>query len=50
MNGGDVGSVTGVIGLLWCRIMGGLLLSLETSGGAGGVANFGAGFEVCVFE
>jgi hypothetical protein len=41
-----VGSVMSVIGLLWCGIAGGLLFSLEMTGGAGGVANFGAGLRV----
>ena len=43
MNCGDVGSVMGVIGLLWCGIVGGFLFFLEMTGGARGVANFGAG-------
>ena len=42
MNGGDVGSVMDVIGLLWRGIVGGLLFSLEMSSGYGGVAIFGA--------
>ena len=43
MNGGKVGSIMYMIGLLWCGIVGGLLFSLEMTGGVGGVANFGAG-------
>ena len=45
MNGGGVGSVMGVIGLLWCGIVGGLLVSFEMIGGAGDFANFGAGLR-----
>ena len=45
MNGGNVGSVMGVIGLFWCGIVGGLLFSHEMIGGDGGVANFGAGLR-----
>ena len=43
MNGGNVDSVMGVIGLLWCGIVGGLLFPLEINGRAWGVANFGPG-------
>ena len=43
MSGGDVGSVMGVIGLLWCGIVDGLFFSLEMTCIARGVANFGAG-------
>ena len=38
-----MGSVVSVIGLLWCRIVGDLLYSLEMNGGARAVSDFGAG-------
>jgi hypothetical protein len=34
VNGGIVGSVVGVIGLLWCEIVGGLIFTLEMIGKA----------------
>ena len=43
MNVGNVGSVMGVIGLLWCGVVGGLLFPFEMTSGVGGVVNFGAG-------
>jgi len=45
VNDGNVGSVVGVIGFLWCGIVGGLLFPLEMIGVAGAVANFGAGLR-----
>ena len=45
MNGANVGSVMGVIGLLWCEIVGDLFFSLEMTGGVWDVANFGAGLR-----
>jgi len=38
-----VDSVLGVIGLLWCGVVGGLPFFLEMTCGARGVAKFGAG-------
>ncbi len=45
MNGGNIGSVVGVIELLWCGIGVGLLFSLEMNGEAGVGSNFGAGLR-----
>ncbi len=42
MRGDIAGSVVGVIGLLWCEIVGGLLFTLEMTGRAGVVSLFGA--------
>ena len=41
-----MGSVVGVIGLLWCGIVGGLLFTLETNGRAEVVSLFGAGLRI----
>jgi hypothetical protein len=41
VNGGGIRSAMGVIGLLWCGIVRGLVFSPEMLGGAMGVANFG---------
>ena len=41
-----MGSVVGVIGLLWRGIMGGLLFTLEMNGRAGVVSLFGAELRV----
>ena len=46
VNGGNVGSVVGAIGLLWWGIVGGLLFTQEMDGGAGVVSLFGAGLGV----
>ena len=46
MNGGNAGSVVGVIGLLWCGIVGGLLFTLEMTGRARVVSLFGAGLRI----
>ena len=41
-----MGSVVGVIGFLWCEIVGGLLFTLEMTGRAGVVSLFGAGLRI----
>jgi hypothetical protein len=46
VNGGIVGSVLGVIGLLCCEIVGGLIFTLEVPSRAGVVSLFGAGLRV----
>ena len=46
MNGGNVGSVVDVIGLMECGIVGGLLFTLEITGSAGVVSIFGAGLRI----
>ena len=32
MNDGDMGSVLGIIGVLWCGVVGGLVLFVEMTG------------------
>ena len=46
MNGDIVGSLVGVIGLLWCEIVCGLLFTLEMTGRVGVVSLFGAGLRI----
>jgi hypothetical protein len=41
-----VGSVVGVLGLLWCGIVGSLLFTLEMTGRARVVSLFGAGLRI----
>jgi hypothetical protein len=46
VNGGGVGSVVGVIGLLRCRVVGGLLFLLEMTCRAGVVSVLGVGLRI----